>query len=139
MRLARFFVLFAILGLTLTTASSARAAEADVPTAMAKITVKLPPDALLLVDGQHTSSEGATRVFTSPPLALGFPFVYEFRGYVLRGRQWIEAVERVVVWGGEESKVTLFLPLVSEPVGKPKGKGPDGGPKKDMKKDGKSE
>lgn len=88
--------------------------------ATGKVTVTLPADAIILIDGRKTRSTGESRTFETPPIVKGYPFIYEFTAFAFRDRQWVQATERVVVWGGEETKVTFQLPPLPEPIPLPK-------------------
>mgnify|MGYP001796965242 CR=1 FL=1 len=75
--------------------------------AEAKVTISLPADARLLFNGQISDTDGASRSFRTPPLAKGYPYIYELTAVVVRDHQVIKATERVIVWAGEEWKVTF--------------------------------
>ncbi len=74
--------------------------------AEAILTITVPtPDAALLFNGTPSDPVGKTRTFVTPLLVKGQPYVYDLTAVVVRGRQTIRFTERVVVWGGETTKV----------------------------------
>jgi uncharacterized protein (TIGR03000 family) len=90
--------------------------------APAKVTISLPDDAILLFNGVAAPGDGKSRTFATPPLVPGQPYVYELTAMVVRGHQLVVATERVVVWSGEESKVTFALPAPAVTIPPPKKK-----------------
>lgn len=69
--------------------------------APAQLTLELPADAKLFVDGQATKGTGAARPFHTPALPAGQSFFYEFRAEVeVNGKTEVET-KRVVVRAGE--------------------------------------
>jgi uncharacterized protein (TIGR03000 family) len=76
----------------------------------ATITVHLPANAQLIVDGKATRSTSATRRFTSPPLQPGKSY-----HYTLEARIEGETVtQRVDVSAGDQRNITLTLPRTNE-------------------------
>jgi uncharacterized protein (TIGR03000 family) len=68
----------------------------------ANITIELPANATLFVDGVQVAGEGRVRQFHTPELPLGRQFFYEMRAeFPVEGRVASESV-RVVVAGGEK-------------------------------------
>ncbi len=67
----------------------------------AKLTIELPANAKLFVDGKPISGEGATRQFHTPELVAGKKFFYDFRAEIqIEGRVEIEE-KRVIVKAGD--------------------------------------
>ena len=65
--------------------------------APAQLSIELPADATLYVDGQKTRGEGAVRKFHTPELPTGKSFYYELRAEILvNGKVEVEET-RVVV------------------------------------------
>jgi uncharacterized protein (TIGR03000 family) len=76
----------------------------------ASLTVQLPADAKLFVDGQATRTTSATRHFVTPPLLPGQAYFYDLRAEVVREGQTVSLSRRVVVRPGE-SVNTSFTEL----------------------------
>jgi uncharacterized protein (TIGR03000 family) len=81
--------------------------------APATIVVSLPADAKLSIDDAVTTSQTATRVFTSPALEKGKEFSYTLKAELLRDGRAVTTSERVTVRAGQETRVTLQFPAVS--------------------------
>lgn len=68
----------------------------------ANITIELPADAALTVDGEPTRTTGTVRLFHTPELQAGQAYYYDMKAeVVVDGRTVVEEM-RVVVTGGEQ-------------------------------------
>jgi hypothetical protein len=56
--------------------AAAAASQAGQQEAVIVITIRLPADAILEIDGHRTTETGETRTFQTPPLALGSRYTY---------------------------------------------------------------
>ena len=81
----------------------------------ASLTVELPADAKLFVDGQPMKTTAATRRFVTPPLARGQAYFYDLRAEVVRDGQTVTLSRRVVVQPGQEARAS-FTELQSPPT-----------------------
>jgi uncharacterized protein (TIGR03000 family) len=81
--------------------------------APATIVVELPADATLKVDGAATSSTSGVRVLVSPELTIGKDFHYTLTAVAMRDGKPVQVEQTVVVRAGEESRVSLNLPVAS--------------------------
>jgi uncharacterized protein (TIGR03000 family) len=82
----------------------------------ATVTVSLPADATLQVQGVKTRSKGDVREFTSPPLPVGRRFTYLFRAtWTERGRPVTQS-QKVVVTAGAEVRVRFPVPPREQPA-----------------------
>jgi uncharacterized protein (TIGR03000 family) len=81
--------------------------------APASIYVQLPADAILKVDGVATTSTSDLRVLVSPELPLGKDFQYTLTAQVVRDGKPVQVEQNVVVRAGEESHVSLNLPVAT--------------------------
>jgi uncharacterized protein (TIGR03000 family) len=79
--------------------------------APATILVELPADATLKVDGAATSSISALRVLVSPELPMGKEFQYTLTAQAVREGKAVQVERTITVRGGEESRVSLSLPV----------------------------
>jgi uncharacterized protein (TIGR03000 family) len=78
----------------------------------ARITVKLPAEARLYVDGVLCPLTSATRSFTTPELAAGQKYYYTLKAEVVRAGETLAARKRVIVEAGKEVTVEFTeLPL----------------------------
>src|SRR5262249_53785060 len=73
----------------------------------ATITVHLPADANLTIDGQPTNSTSDTRTFVSPPLKPGKTYTYTLRAETNRDGRPREVKKTVDVQAGRPTDVTL--------------------------------
>lgn len=69
--------------------------------APARITVKVPSDATLFVDGRKNDKPGPQREFTTPPIPFGKEFVYELKLVKSRNGHPEELTQKVVFHAGE--------------------------------------
>jgi uncharacterized protein (TIGR03000 family) len=81
------------------------------PMARAEIRVKLPENARLFVDSHPTTSTGAARELTTPPLETGKQFTYTLTATIVRNQQDVKLERQVTVRAGEKTEVTLEFPL----------------------------
>jgi uncharacterized protein (TIGR03000 family) len=78
----------------------------------ARITVKLPADARLYVDGKLCPLTSDTRAFTTPELIAGQKYYYALKAEVVRGGETHTARKRVIVEAGKDVAVEFTeLPL----------------------------
>ncbi len=73
----------------------------------ARLTVTLPADARLFVDGQAVKTVSGTKTFTTPRLEKGQDYFYEVQAEVVRDGKPMTETKRVVVRAGEEAKVAF--------------------------------
>jgi uncharacterized protein (TIGR03000 family) len=73
----------------------------------ATITVHLPADANLTIDGQPTRSTSGTRTFVSPPLEPGKTYTYTLRAEINRDGQPRDVKKTINVQAGRPTDVTL--------------------------------
>jgi uncharacterized protein (TIGR03000 family) len=76
--------------------------------APATLSVSLPPDARLFIDGAPTSSTSAARVFISPPLTGDDNYSYTLKAEVIRNGQTVTETQKVPVRPGETTNVVLL-------------------------------
>jgi uncharacterized protein (TIGR03000 family) len=79
--------------------------------APATISVSLPSDARLTVDGVATRSTSANRLFVTPELATGFDYVYTLRAEVVRDGRTVAQSQLVTVRGGRTTNVPFNFSL----------------------------
>lgn len=82
----------------------------------ATITVFLPPDAQLRVNGESLRAGAATRVFTAPGLKVGQAYSYTFQATAIRGGKVQSAQRQVLVKAGDRVEVYLTDAAVSPPM-----------------------
>jgi uncharacterized protein (TIGR03000 family) len=85
--------------------------ETSLTPAPATIVVSLPADARLTFDGAATEARSALRTFLSPPLERGQTYYYMLRAETVRNGQTLSTSKRVVVRAGQESRVSLEVPM----------------------------
>ena len=73
--------------------------------------ITLPADARLTIDDQPTRSTDAERRFFTPPLERGKDFYYTLKAEVVRNGQTFSAVQTVTVRSGEETRVSIDIPV----------------------------
>jgi uncharacterized protein (TIGR03000 family) len=76
----------------------------------AEITVRVPADAELWLDGNATKQRGDTRTFVSPVLQPGRTFTYEFRARWMKDGKPVEATRTVDIRAGAKTTVDLRNP-----------------------------
>jgi uncharacterized protein (TIGR03000 family) len=74
------------------------------------LTVTLPADAKLLVDGRPTATTGARRVFRTPSLTPGQKYEYVLKASVVRNGKTVSWSKRVQFQAGQDVAVTLRVP-----------------------------
>jgi len=77
--------------------------------APAKIVVRLPADARLLVNQRPTQGNSSSRTLVSPPLEPGKDFHYTLKAELAHEGRTFTATKRIAVRAGEEKHVTLEL------------------------------
>jgi len=75
--------------------------------APATLTVSLPADAKLTVDGAATKSTSSQRTFTTPELAPGKTFSYTLKAEYMKDGQMVSTEKVVYVQAGKETKVSF--------------------------------
>jgi len=73
----------------------------------AQVTVRLPAEARLWVEGQPCPLTSEKRSFATPGLQPGRQYVYNMRAEVVRDGQIVEQNQRVVVAAGRQVNVTF--------------------------------
>jgi uncharacterized protein (TIGR03000 family) len=81
--------------------------------APATITVRLPADAKLMIDGSPTKADSAVRVFTSPTLDSGRAYTYELSASRLVDGTPQTVNRTVEVRAGRETSVTIDFPTAA--------------------------
>jgi uncharacterized protein (TIGR03000 family) len=71
------------------------------------LTVELPANATLYVDGGLVKGEGAVRTFNTPELERGQSFYYELKAEVVVNGQTRTEEQKVIVRAGEPAKATF--------------------------------
>jgi len=71
------------------------------------LSVNVPEDAKIFVNGQATSSTGDARQYVSRDLASGYNYTYEVRAEVIRDGRTVEQVKKVDLRAGETAKVAF--------------------------------
>jgi uncharacterized protein (TIGR03000 family) len=74
-------------------------------TVRSRLTVRLPADARLFVNGQATTQTSATRIFETPPLQAGTDYSYTLRAEVVRDGQTQSAEKQVSFRAGRPVEV----------------------------------
>jgi uncharacterized protein (TIGR03000 family) len=77
----------------------------------ARITVTLPADAELYVDGYETKEVGPARDFVTPPLARGKDFSYSIRAVWTEDGKPVEKTRKVTFQAGSQMRVDFTSPL----------------------------
>lgn len=80
----------------------------------ATLTVHLPENARLIVDGKPTASASGTRRFYSPPLEAGKSYHYTLEARIERDGKTVRAERRVEVQAGDQREVTIVMPDVDQ-------------------------
>jgi len=78
--------------------------------APARLTLTLPAEAKLTIDGHETKATSATRVFITPPLDNGKSYTYTLKATVPVGSKMEVITKDVTVVGGQDTIATLTLP-----------------------------
>jgi uncharacterized protein (TIGR03000 family) len=77
------------------------------------LTVAVPDDAKIYVNGQATTSTGGSRQYVSRSLQPGFSYAYEVRAEVVRDGRTVEQVKTIDVRAGETAKLAFDFPADS--------------------------
>jgi uncharacterized protein (TIGR03000 family) len=84
------------------------------------LSVQVPAEAEVWLEGAKTQQSGPTRTFVSPPLERGADFAYEIRArWREKGRE-VEQTQTVVVHTGDRLTVTFPKATASEDLPAPK-------------------
>jgi uncharacterized protein (TIGR03000 family) len=78
------------------------------------LTVSVPTDAEVFVDGHKTQYRGATRRFSSPPISGGEDYVYDLRVEITRNGKKVAKTQEVRVRGGVQSTATFTFADAAE-------------------------
>ena len=78
-----------------------RAARKSPTASPARLTIEVPADAKLFVDGQLTKGEGASRNFHTPELPIDQTFFYDLKAEVTVAGKVVTETKRVLVRSGE--------------------------------------
>jgi uncharacterized protein (TIGR03000 family) len=81
--------------------------KAKETSASALITINVPTDAKITIDGAATSSTSAVRVFSTPELAVGAVYYYTFTVQTVREGKVLTATEKVAVEAGGKVELSL--------------------------------
>lgn len=73
----------------------------------ARVTMQVPPDARVFVDGMPTRATSEHRVFTTPPLEPGRTYYYEVRVEVVRDGRTLSETQQLVVRPGETASASF--------------------------------
>lgn len=84
---------------------------------VAHITIEVPADAQVWLDGQPTKQDGATRRFVTPELTKGENYTYTVRVRWLEDGRQVEQSKQVIVFSGAE--VNIGFPTGGEKVAVP--------------------
>jgi uncharacterized protein (TIGR03000 family) len=88
----------------------------DARTAPATITVSLPADATLSIDGVVTRQTSDVRQFSTPSLAADQTFFYTLTAEIVREGQTLTSVQKVTVRAGETTNVSLPVEQFAQTV-----------------------
>jgi uncharacterized protein (TIGR03000 family) len=77
------------------------------------LSVNVPEDAKIFVNGQATSSSGEMRQYVSRELTAGFNYTYEVRAEVIRDGRTVEQVKKVDLRAGETARVAFDFPATN--------------------------
>jgi uncharacterized protein (TIGR03000 family) len=104
--------------------------------AAAELTVVVPADAEVFVDGELTRQKGTERRFTTPPLVGGKRYTYDVRARWKEGGKPVEQTRKVPVRAGARVRVDFLspppetVPTPRQSVPKPTGETASGGGRK---------
>lgn len=73
------------------------------------LTVEVPADAKIFVNGQATNSAGESRQYVSRNLQAGYNYTYEVRAEIVRDGKTIEETKTIDVRAGEVAELTFNL------------------------------
>jgi uncharacterized protein (TIGR02246 family) len=92
------------------TVATGRLAAQQPSAAAAAITVIVPPDAEVFIDGVPTKVKGASRLFVSPPLEVGTRFVYEIRARWRENGRTVDQTRQLSVTAGASARLDFLQP-----------------------------
>ena len=101
---------YVLLSAVFTAAAGSVAAGQPLERSPATVTVTLPADAELTIDGQATRSTSGQRRFITPPLEREQDFWYTLTARFVRAGRTITVEQRVWVRAGRETLVSLDVP-----------------------------
>jgi uncharacterized protein (TIGR03000 family) len=84
------------------------------PSDVARLEVRVPAQAEVLLDGSKTKQTGTTRTFVSSPMAPGQEYSYEVRARWTQGGREVEEARNVTLRAG--SQVTVEFPAPARPA-----------------------
>jgi uncharacterized protein (TIGR03000 family) len=73
----------------------------------AQITVNLPSEAKVYIEGVETPSSSDKRVFVTPDLKAGTVYYYTISAEIVRDGKKLIATEKIAVRAGSDAKITL--------------------------------
>ena len=73
------------------------------------LTISVPSDARVYINGKLTQSVGEERNYVSPGLTKGWPFKYVVRVEVVRNNQLLEETQTIFSTGGEHKWMVFGL------------------------------
>ncbi len=76
----------------------------------ANLSIEVPQDAKLYVDGMLTKANSKVRQFVTPPLQNGEAYYYDLKAEVERDGQRIAVKGRVIIRAGQNVRATLSEP-----------------------------
>ncbi len=88
--------------------------------AVAYLTVKVPADAEVWLEGARTKQSGPTRLFVSPPLRPGNQYAYAVRARWQEEGREVEQTQEVAVQPGDRLTVTFPTGPDLEPLPPPR-------------------
>jgi len=85
-----------------------------------QLSVRVPPDAEILIDGRQTMQRGTTRLFVSPPLSPDREFRYEVQARWMENGKEVNRTKSVPVRAGQFVQVDLLSSTGSEELSPPR-------------------
>jgi uncharacterized protein (TIGR03000 family) len=89
--------------------------EAEGEADRAKLSVQVPANAEVWLEGRLSRQTGPSRLFRTPPLEQGTEYDYEIRARWLAENQIVDTTRRVKIRAGGNTRVDFSRPAVSEP------------------------
>lgn len=80
------------------------------------LTVQVPDDAKVIINGRETSSKGSRRQYYSSGLKAGVTYTYVVRAQVIRNGKVQEDTQRVTLTGGQSSALVFGLNATPQQV-----------------------
>ncbi len=87
------------------------ATSTPVPGNSGLLTIWVPHDAKVIINGMNTRSQGGRRQYVSYGLQPGFDYKYEVRAQVVRNGQLLEDVRTVTLTAGQRDSVAFGFNL----------------------------